>query len=109
MAKRRLSGANAPSGRGTSLRLSPSPRLDRPALHCRTRADAWNRPQRQAQADRSCLISWKRGHGEVEELAVGAQRKGGLKDEQLIDLAEQADKVAIDSPFGWPAESSSSP
>jgi Protein of unknown function (DUF429) len=52
----------------------------------------------------ACLISWERGRGEVEELAIGGERKGGLKDGDLLDLAQRSDKVAIDSPFGWPAE-----
>jgi Protein of unknown function (DUF429) len=52
----------------------------------------------------ACLISWERGHGEVEALVVGADVKGGLKDEALLDLAKRADKVGIDAPFGYPEE-----
>jgi hypothetical protein len=40
----------------------------------------------------------------VEELVVGAQRRGGLNDGDLLDLAERAENVAVDSPFGWPAD-----
>jgi predicted nuclease with RNAse H fold len=52
----------------------------------------------------ACLIKWEDGEGEVEELALGAQTKGGVKDATLLDLADRADKVAIDAPFGYPAE-----
>jgi predicted nuclease with RNAse H fold len=44
----------------------------------------------------ACLISWEPGEATVEYL------KAGIDDEKLHDLADRADKVGIDIPFGWP-------
>jgi Protein of unknown function (DUF429) len=51
----------------------------------------------------ACLLDWSDGAGRVEELAVGGQTKGGLRDYDLLDL-ERADKVGIDAPLGYPAD-----
>ena len=50
----------------------------------------------QAKNTAACLIAWQPGRGHVEHLELG------VDDQQLIELAEQAEKVGIDVPFGWP-------
>ena len=46
----------------------------------------------------ACAIEWGTGRPIVSEL------RSGLDDDHLIDAIEDADKVAIDAPFGWPDE-----
>jgi hypothetical protein len=44
----------------------------------------------------ACRIDWGAGRGAVSEL------RSGLDDGELLELIGDADKVAIDAPFGWP-------
>jgi predicted nuclease with RNAse H fold len=46
----------------------------------------------------ACAIEWGAGRPIVSEL------RSGLDDDLLIGAIEDADKVAIDAPFGWPDE-----
>ncbi len=52
----------------------------------------------QAKKTAACLIEWEGGEASVTFLSLG------LGDLELLDLSEQADKVGIDAPFGWPDE-----
>jgi hypothetical protein len=49
-----------------------------------------------------CVINWGQGSATVSALASGNFRGRGLDDATLLFIAEDADKVAIDAPFGWP-------
>jgi predicted nuclease with RNAse H fold len=46
----------------------------------------------------ACLIAWNDGKARVESLEPVCE------DSLLLELAREADKVAIDAPFGWPVE-----
>jgi predicted nuclease with RNAse H fold len=46
----------------------------------------------------ACAIEWGAGRVVVSDL------RSGLADEELLDAISGADKVGIDSPFGWPDE-----
>jgi predicted nuclease with RNAse H fold len=46
----------------------------------------------------ACAIEWGPGRPIVSEL------RSGLADDTLLDAISDADKVAIDAPFGWPDE-----
>lgn len=46
----------------------------------------------------ACRIDWGVRRGVVSEL------RSGLDDGELLELIGEADKVAIDAPFGWPDE-----
>ena len=45
----------------------------------------------------ACWITWRDGTGLVDELI-----KRSLTDDVVVELCTEADRVAIDSPFGWP-------
>src|SRR5215217_2020092 len=51
-----------------------------------------------AQADKTavCILEWTGNSAVISELRVGAT------DERIIHLAESADVMGIDAPFGWP-------
>ena len=44
----------------------------------------------------ACVIEWNEGRGVVTPPVVG------LTDDGLLEAMAPADKVGIDSPFGWP-------
>jgi predicted nuclease with RNAse H fold len=46
----------------------------------------------------ACTVDWGPGRPIVSQL------RSGLADDILLDSIEDADKVAIDAPFGWPDE-----
>jgi hypothetical protein len=50
----------------------------------------------------ACIIDWRHGAAEVLALSCGHIGGEGLDDTAFIHLFEDADKVAIDAPFGWP-------
>jgi len=50
----------------------------------------------QPRTTAACLINWQPGRAHVEHLEVG------VDDQRLIELAEMAEKVGLDVPFGWP-------
>ncbi len=45
----------------------------------------------------ACLLRWREGRATVERI------ERNLDDDALLDLADAADSVGIDAPFGWPA------
>lgn len=49
-----------------------------------------------------CLIDWSGRSAEVRALARGTFQGDKLDDNTLLGILEQADKAAIDAPFGWP-------
>jgi hypothetical protein len=49
-----------------------------------------------------CLIDWSGRSAEVRALARGAFEGRKLDDKTLLGILKQADRVAIDAPFGWP-------
>lgn len=50
----------------------------------------------QAATTAACLLAWRDGVADVEELQVG------VEDSAALDLAARADVVGVDAPFGWP-------
>lgn len=46
----------------------------------------------------ACVIDWQAGRAEVQLL------ESGCDDAALLPLIDEADKVGIDAPFGWPDE-----
>jgi hypothetical protein len=46
----------------------------------------------------ACLIRWSDGQAVVERL------ERNVDDDWLVALADQADKVGLDIPFGWPID-----
>jgi predicted nuclease with RNAse H fold len=44
----------------------------------------------------ACMIDWQAGRARVEHVEVA------VDDQRLIELAESAEKVGLDVPFGWP-------
>lgn len=49
-----------------------------------------------------CIINWRQGAAEVCALSCGHLAGQVLEDDVLVAMMEDADKVAIDAPFGWP-------
>lgn len=50
----------------------------------------------QKKTTAACLLDWQHKAARVESLEVG------VDDDRLLQLADAADKIAIDVPFGWP-------
>jgi hypothetical protein len=49
-----------------------------------------------------CVINWGNGSAEVTALSRGTFHGRALDDLALLEIADTADKTAIDAPFGWP-------
>lgn len=49
-----------------------------------------------------CIIGWRQGTAEVHALSCGHLAGQVLDDDALVAVMEDADKVAINAPFGWP-------
>ncbi|WP_231982187.1 DUF429 domain-containing protein [Mycobacterium sp. E2327] len=49
-----------------------------------------------------CVIIWSHESAQVSALASGTLHGSKLDDSALLSVMKDADKVAIDAPFGWP-------
>lgn len=49
-----------------------------------------------------CIIRWSGQEAEVVALGKGTLDGRKLDDDTLVDIVDQADRAAIDAPFGWP-------
>ena len=56
----------------------------------------------QPQNTAVCVINWSQESAIVSALASGSFGGRELDDATLLSIMENADKVAVDAPFGWP-------